>query len=473
MIKNGLLFMLVALFILPGARGQTANLEPALDAFVQFLDGTQERIRAELAGVANSPEARAGDWSAIEPLLLEAGKRAGAPGAWFYIQPDGSYYRVGDGLTGISLVDRPYFSGLFAGEPVSGFPLTGRSTGQKSAFFAVPVTGDDGSTSGAVGMSLFLEVWQAGIGKALKLPAQLTWFVMNTNGLTLLDRDAAFIFMSVLEDGGPTLREAAQRAYASGSGPISYEIGGKPRVGLFRKLPGIDWWLVMAEVEAGSYTEILNQLGLRLERARHNVQAVLTHIDQHIIEALEPWQNKTASMEEIQPALMSMADGNTHIREASLVDPGPGVQLPALLHAARTADGAFSAELMHPLYNDEGDIYAVVRSVIVPGDIIEQAAREFLGPGYEIWAIEQDGTHIYDANEEEIGRNLLTDPLYAGMGSLLDLGERMQREPEGTGDYVFMSAFSGQKAVKVARWMTVTLHDRAWRLVMVYRPYHD
>jgi hypothetical protein len=474
MIKNCWLFILVALLALPAARGQSSSpLAPALDAFVEFLDGTQARIRAELAGLADTPEARAGDWSAIEPLLLEAANRAGAPGAWFYIHADGSYYRAGEGLTGINLADRPYFEGLFAGEPVTGFPLESRSTGVKSAFFALPVRSEDGSISGAMGMSLFLDAWQAGMSRALKLPPQLTWFMIDQNGLTILDRDAAFILMSVFEDGGPTLREAAMRAMASEAGEIQYELGGQPRSGVYRKLPGIDWWVMLAQVKPGSDTDIHQQLNLRLERIQRGVQAVLTHLDRAIVEALTPWQGRVATMDELAQVLKALADNNSYLREVSVVDPGPGATLPTIKHASRLADGVFAAELMHPLRDGEGEVYGAVRSVIVPGDIIEQAAQEFLAPGFEVWAIEQDGTHIYDANEEEIGRNLLTDPLYAGMGSLLEMGERMQREPEGTGEYVFMSAFSGQKSVKVARWVSAGLHDRAWRLVLVYRPYHD
>lgn len=467
------LIILTVFLLFPSARAQTLNLEPVLETFAGYLEGVQAGIRSELATLAESPEAKSGDWGAIEPRLLEASQRAPAPGAWFYILPDGSYYRAGEGLTGISLADRPYFEGLFDDNPVAGFPLESRSTGEKSAFFAVPVKSDDGAVIGAVGMSLFLNSWQSTIGRALKLPAQVTWFVINRDGTTLLDRDAGFIFMSVITDGGPTLRAAITKALAGEAGTISYEIGGKPRVGQYRKLAGIDWWLVAAEVEAGGYTEIHHQLGLRLERVRTSVQAMLNHTDANLIEVLAPFQGREAKVEELTEALDAFAASHDLVREASLIDPGPGAKLPALRRATRLADGSFAAEILQPLRNADGIAYAAARAVIVPGEMIVEASREFLAPGYEIWAIEQDGTHLYDVNEEEIGRNLLTDPLYAGMGSLLEMAERMQDEPEGQGDYIFMSAVSQQKSVKVARWATVELHGRPWRLVMINRPYHD
>src|SRR5690606_15769814 len=116
-----------------------------------------------------------------------------------------------------------------------------RATGRKVAVLAVPVF-DGGKVVGAVGASVFLDDLRQRLNRDLALPAGQTWFVIDRDGHTLLDRDPEYILMNVFEQGSASMRTAVHAALQADAGVAQYALDG-PRQAYHRRLPRMDWWM--------------------------------------------------------------------------------------------------------------------------------------------------------------------------------------------------------------------------------------
>lgn len=484
---------------------QVHGQPPAFDAatasatMAKHLNDAQMSVQAALAQVAATPEAHAGDWSAIEPKLDEAAKSQGLNGAWFFMRPDGSYFQLGKGLTTLNVSDRPYFAPLFAGTTVSGYPLYSRTTGKKSAFFAAPVI-HDGKVTGAIAASIFLDDWYMSINAAFPMPENFTWYVVNWKGETILDRDPEFIFINAMEKGSPSLQQGLKQMAGKESGKFNYEIGGVSRFAVFNSLPGIDWRLVVARMDAsGAPTALDQKMKLRLQKIKKELQVNLNSMDSRISAAIAPLQRTITSAGDVRPVLQRVVTENQLAIDAALVDTNDILVVieppeyrssegssiassrrtemirtkngPLLTDAFVAVEGMTAVSLSYPLYTSSGDLFGTVSVMVNPALMFAKVVGRQLGGDHEIWAMQKDGTIIYDANEEEIGRVLFTDPMYANFHNLLTLGRTIASEPAGQGNYLFTSGTSGEDAVKVAEWDTVSLHGTEWRIVLIRKPY--
>jgi hypothetical protein len=472
------------------------DAEVAVRATAYQLDELQSRIRATLELVAMTPAAKSGEWEKIEPFLAQAAKDV--PAAWFYIRPDGRYYSLGQGLTRATLGDRPYFGPLMQGQPAVAYPIYSRSTGKRSAFFAAPVAGN-GRITGAIGVSLFLDDLQDRINRNLGLPSNYTWYVLSSDGNTLLHRDPDFIFMNALTQGTDSLRQAGARMLAEQSGAMVYDLLGVPRKAVFQKLPRIDWWMVLAQLEPTARAPVQPELQFSLRRIRDEVQEQLNRMDASMAATLQPLQGKVLSEAEMRPALARLAASNPLATDVGFVNtsdiltmiepaeyrPHEGANLgggrseklrksrsPYLSASFLSVEKIPAVVIVHPVFDARGELFGSVSMLVNPALLFRKAERNAgLAPTHELWAMETDGRILYDKDEGEIGRVLFTDPLYADVPKLRELGRRMVADKSGRGDYIFFAQDSKTRAIKLAEWETVSLHGTEWRVVVTSKPY--
>ena len=86
----------------------------------------------------------------------------------------------------------------------------------------------------------------------------------------------------------------------------------------------------------------------------------------------------------------------------------------------------------------------------------------------EMWIMQKDGTIIYDVNEEEIGRNLFTDEIYAPYKSLIKLAGEMSITPKGSGEYSFLDKKLDKTVEKKIIWATIAMHGTEFRLALAH-----
>lgn len=469
--------------------------ETTLNAAAHRLDAVFSHTQATLELIAATPEARHGDWPGIKAYLRRLA--ADLPGVYFFVLPDGNYYTVDLDYTRLNLANRPYFASLFAGRPVRGFPIYSRSTGKKSALMAVPIT-VDGKVTGALGASVFLDELHARLNRELALPAAYTWFVVDAEGNTMLDRDIDFIFMNALRQGGDSLREAVADALRHDSGRIRYELDGI-RHGHYRRLAGLDWWMVLVRREDGA-DSVPPRLALSLDSFIPDLQGALDRIDASLARLIAAHPVDPGNDAGVRALLGAILAENPGVIEAAVVDRAgvlrqieprdyrdfENVDISGQAHVAAmrqrpapvfsagfpSVEGFLAVDLAHPLYVG-GEFAASISALIRPELLIAPLVRRsVIPPDHELWIMQpEDGMIIYDQDQDEIGRLLFSDPAYAGYPGLLELGRRIARHDRGEGSYIFVAAGSSEKVIKKAVWQTVRLHGREWRVVLAYRPY--
>jgi hypothetical protein len=469
--------------------------ETTLDAAAHYVDSIFMNSLASLELIASTPEAKRGDWSGIKRYLKQIG--ASLPGVYFFVLPDGNYYSVARDYTNLNLSERAYFKSLFAGNQVKGFPIYSRSSGKKSALMAVPIVVDN-KVIGALGASIFLDELHARLNRDLALPPDYTWFVLDSAGNTMLDRDGEFIFMNALTQGSKSLREAVSEALKNESGVMQYELGGV-RHAHYRKLPGMDWWMVLARAE-GEEEKAPGLLNLSLDRFARDLQDRLNQIDSSLAELVEANRSIVEKESGTRKLLVSFINENPDVVDASFVD-SKGVlrqiepseyknlenadvsmrdhvmamlktRHPLFSSGFSSFEGFLAVELARPLYDDKENFVGSINAFIRPELLIDPLLKKSVTPlDFELWIMQPDGLIIFDQDKEEIGRMLFSDPKYADYAGLLDLGKKIAANPTGKGNYIFLGPGLKEKVIKDAVWQTVGLHGREWRVVLTYRPY--
>ena len=467
--------------------------ETTVNAAGHYVDSIFANALASLELIAATPEARARDWSGIKQYLKQVEARL--PGVYFFVLPDGNYYSVTQDYTNLNLSDRAYFESLFAGNRVKGFPIYSRSSGRKSALMAAPIV-VDGRVVAALGASVFLDDLYARLNRDLALPPGYTWFVLDAAGNTMLHRDGDYIFMNALTQGSESLREAASAALKGESGEMRYVLGG-PRRAHYRKLPGMDWWMVLARIE-GEDAQAPALLKLSLDRFVQDLQRRLNRIDGSLAELIEKRQSNAEG--EIRKLLGAIINQNADVVSAAYVDregvlrqvePGDyrnlegtdvsardhvlamlSTRKPVLSSGFSSFEGFLAVELARPLLDDKKNFFGSISALIRPELLIEPLLETSVTPpDYELWIMQTDGMIVFDRDSGEIGRMLFSDPMYAEYSGLLELGKTIASEPSGKGSYIFLAPGAKERVIKSAAWQTVALHGREWRVVLAYRPY--
>ena len=495
-------FLLVVLVLInPAWADKLDNATPdigpktTLNATAHYVDSLFSGTLASLELVANTPEARNGDWNGIKPYLERLEARQ--PGVYFYLLPDGNYYSVANDFTNLNLSDRGYFKSLMAGERVNGVPIYSRSSGKKSALVAVPIL-VDGRVTGALAASVFLDEMHARLNREFALPAGHVWYVLDSAGTTMLHRDADFIFLNALTQGSPSLRDALSRALKCEQGEMEYVLGSARHVH-YRKLPGMDWWMFLAKI--GDEAEATPpQATLSLDRFVADMQASLGRIDASLAQLIEDRKGALGEQGEIRRLLAAYIAERPDVVDASFVDahgvlrqiePSEyrnlenadvsrrehviatlGSRQPVFSSGFRAFEGFLAVELTRPLHDANGNFLGFIGAFMRPELLIDPLLKKSVIPDdHELWIMQTDGMIIFDQDRDEIGRILFSDPLYAAYGNLLELGRKIAASPTGTGSYVFLAPGSQHPVIKQVAWRTIGLHGREWRVVLAWRPY--
>lgn len=498
-IKSFVLFVLVLMG--PAWADKPADVTPGvgpettLNAAAHYIDSLFSGTLASLELVANTPEARSGDWKNIKRYLERLEVRQ--PGVYFYVLPDGNYYSVAKDYTNLNLSDRSYFKSLMAGERIRGLPIYSRSSGKKSALMATPIL-VDGKVTGALVASVFLDEMHVRLNREFALPPGHIWYVLDRAGTTMLHRDADFIFLNALTQGSPSLRDALARALRCERGEMEYVLGSVRHVH-YRKLPTMDWWMFLAKI--GDQAEATPpQAALSLDRFVADLQSRLDRIDISLAQLIEDRKEVLGEEGEIRKLLATYITDRPDVVDASFVD-AKGVlrqiepseyrnlenadvskrehvitllstRKPVFSSGFRAFEGFLAVELARPLHDANGNFLGSIGAFMRPELLIDPLLKESVIPDdHELWIMQADGMIIFDQDRDEIGRMLFSDPLYAAYGNLLDLGKKMAASPTGTGSYVFLAPGSQQQVIKHVAWQTISLHGREWRVVLAWRPY--
>ncbi len=132
----------------------------------------------------------------------------------------------------------------------------------------------------------------------------------------------------------------------------------------------------------------------------------------------------------------------------------------------RLVEGFNGIVQSYPVVSTSGEYLGYVDITYAPEVFLRQYIEPAMnGTPYEIWVAQSEGTQLFDVTGEEIGRNILTDPLYADP-VLHQVLARIAREPSGTGSYTFYDRDWNRNITKIAVWETAGTDGAEWRVVV-------
>jgi C4-dicarboxylate-specific signal transduction histidine kinase len=247
------ILLCASLLLLAAPRGALAEDAGGMQATVGAYRGMVEE---HMAGVLNTikalaatAEVQSADWDRMKGALTEVGSRMPDATTLWFANPDGSYYTVQKGATGVNMSDRAYFPPLMAGKDVIDSLVLGRSTGERQIIVATPVK-KGGRIVGIVGTAISAEKLSKLIDQRLNLPANMVFFALDARGQTALHRDPKLIFQYPAEVGGASLAGAVREMLAAPEGEVHYTFRGADKMAYFQKSAAMDWVFAIGVTKA-------------------------------------------------------------------------------------------------------------------------------------------------------------------------------------------------------------------------------
>ena len=128
------------------------------------------------------------------------------------------------------------------------------------------------------------------------------------------------------------------------------------------------------------------------------------------------------------------------------------------------AEGFNAIVQTYPVFSPSGVYLGYVDITYKPEVFLQQYIEPVTnGTTYDVWVIQSDGTEIYDTTPGEIGKNILTDSIYADP-AMQEIVNRIVQEPSATGRYTFWDREWSRNVTKVAVWETAGIDGAAWRV---------
>lgn len=170
--------------------------------------------------------------------------------------------------------------------------------------------------------------------------------------------------------------------------------------------------------------------------------------------------------------VMAAAPGNhagfsgTNLNGQSPVRMAITARAPMISGVFPMVEGFNAVAQSYPVFSPAGEYLGYTDITYAPDIFLGR----HIGPvtsatAYDIWVVQTDGTEIYDTTKEEIGKNIVSDAVYADP-ALQEVTHRIVREPSGTGEYMFWDKNWNQNVTKTAVWDTAGIDGAQWRIVV-------
>lgn len=230
----------------PAAPAITIDARVAVASLMSLADGHFKTMADTLETLADTDEARSGNWDRIRGLLAQAG-RTNVAAVLTYARPDGTYWTVQSGLQTAKISDRAYFREAMGGQTVIGQLVKSRSTGRPVAVIAVPVFGGSHRVTGILGAAVYLDSLSALLKREMALNDNDIFYSFDANALVGVNWDPKQIMLEPRRMS-PELDRAFGEMLKHDSGVETYPHRGKYRTVVYVKSPVTRWWYAFGVV---------------------------------------------------------------------------------------------------------------------------------------------------------------------------------------------------------------------------------
>lgn len=144
-----------------------------------------------------------------------------------------------------------------------------------------------------------------------------------------------------------------------------------------------------------------------------------------------------------------------------------GVKKPVLSGIFMLDEGFPGISLSYPVFSGDNTYLGYTDLTFRPEIFLRQYFRPLTEETrYEFMVLQTDGMILYETNEEEVGKNALTDPIYQAT-EIPKLGELIVAEQSGRGEYTFWDMDWKGEVPRELYWSTVTFDGTEWRVAVI------
>ncbi len=147
---------------------------------------------------------------------------------------------------------------------------------------------------------------------------------------------------------------------------------------------------------------------------------------------------------------------------------------PTMSDVIPLVEGFPGVVMVAPIFDGNDRFMGSLSLVIQPSELIRTsiAASPEGTSQYSMWAIQLNGTLIYDPDPTQQGKNLFTDPIYTDYPEVHAFTQQAIDSQTGYGTYQYyiknLDQASNQVVSKEGYWTTVGIYGSQWRLVVIH-----
>jgi hypothetical protein len=142
---------------------------------------------------------------------------------------------------------------------------------------------------------------------------------------------------------------------------------------------------------------------------------------------------------------------------------------PAVSNLIQLVEGFPGVVMVAPVFNTDGQFIGSLSIVFLPYELIHPIVEDTIQGVYTIYALQSNGTLIYDAGIEQ-GKNIFTDEEYQGYPELQTFIHQVVDTQSGYGKYSYFDDLAPSRPLvnKEAYWTTIGIYNTDWRLVIAH-----
>ncbi len=215
-------------------------------------------------------------------------------------------------------------------------------------------------------------------------------------------------------------------------------------------------------------SEQLSAIGLAGDQARAVLSALAAN-SSFTIEAAT--QNLNRTMITVEPAAYHASEGKTLPPQKWLNTNPVGPIQPCMTTVLPLIVGFSGVSIVAPIFDLNKTLIGTVSIAFDHAALLKASIEQVVaGTPYTMWATQApDGLVIYDADPDQQGLMLFSDPAYAQYPEMLAVMHQIVDEPSGHSTYQYLKTLaSGQLVTKECFWTTANAYGGEWRIVIIH-----
>ena len=213
----------------------------------------------------------------------------------------------------------------------------------------------------------------------------------------------------------------------------------------------------------GKAAATLASTGMDGAEAR-KVLAELRKIDAAVIDCVTI--NPAGKIVTVEPATYKQHEG-ADISDQEHVKKVQATKKPTMSNVFKAVEGMEAVDIEYPILSKDGSLIGAVSVLLNPGRFLGAVIFPIIKhTPLDAYVAQKDGRILFDADPEEIGRNILTDAAYAKQEEIVNFFKLVASREKGRGPFEARPEGKAEAIFVEGHWATIRLHGAEWRLIV-------